>query len=232
MPFTRFVSSSKNKWSWLFLKGFLLSIIFNSCSFSGKSTKRLYESYRQKIFDVVIVPGVPFRNGTWDKTMKGRVYWAKYLYDQGITKNILFSGSAVYTPYYEAIIMQLYAIELGVPREHIFFETRAEHSTENVYYSYEKARELGFKNMGLAYDPFQSKLLNRFIRKQFNGEVAVLPMVMDTMKALEPIMIDPVINAREAYYKDFVSIKKRESFFKRLKGTVGYNIKYRSKQSE
>jgi len=32
--------------------------------------------------------------------------------------------------------------------------------------------------------------------------------------------------AEEAFVKDFVSIEERESFFKRLRGTIGKNIKY------
>lgn len=63
----------------------------------------------------MIVPGIPLEDGKWSSTMKGRIYRAKYLYDEGITKNILFPRSAVYTPYYEGKIMSLYAIELSVP---------------------------------------------------------------------------------------------------------------------
>jgi uncharacterized SAM-binding protein YcdF (DUF218 family) len=29
---------------------------------------------------------------------------------------------------------------IGIPRENIFTETKAEHSTENIYYSYKKAQ--------------------------------------------------------------------------------------------
>jgi hypothetical protein len=43
---------------------------------------------------------------------------------------------------------------------------------------------------------------------------------------MESTMIHhPVIDADKAIRKDFVSIKERESFFKRLKGTSGKNIK-------
>jgi len=41
---------------------------------------------------------------------------------------------------------------------------------------------------------------------------------------MEPEMTDPVINAEPAYRKDFVSLKKREGFWKRLRGTLGKNI--------
>lgn len=209
----------------LFLQLLLSSAVIYSCSYSIKTTKKLLEKSKTKVYDVVVVPGVPLENGKWSRAMKGRIYWAKYLYDQGITKNIIFSGSAVYTPYYEGIIMALYAIALGVPQEHVFYETRAEHSTENIYYSYKKAKQLGFNKIALASDPFQTKSLRKFTRKKLSGDVGMLPMVMDTMKLLETTMIDPIIDIQKAYEKDFISIKKRQGFFKRLKGTLGYNIK-------
>ncbi|MBC7887757.1 MAG: YdcF family protein [Ferruginibacter sp.] len=176
-------------------------------------------------YDIIVVPGAPLENDQWSRTMRGRIYWAKYLYDRGITKNIMFSGSAVYTPYYEGIIMAQYAIAIGIPAEHVFYETKAEHSTENIYYSVIKANELGFKKIALASDPFQTKTLRSFTRKKLNRDIGMLPMVMDTMKMLEPAMIDPVIDIKKAFKKDFVSIKNRQGFFKRLKGTMGYNIK-------
>lgn len=206
------------------IKGLMLLLLVESCSYSAKTTKRLFERAKGRTFDVIVVPGVPLENGKWSRTMKGRIYWAKYLYDQGIAGNIMFSGSAVYTPYYEGIIMALYANALGIPEEHVFSETRAEHSTENIYYSYLKAKQLGFKTIALASDPFQTKLLRRFTRRKVSREVVMLPMVMDTMKMLEPLMIDPWIPVDKAFKTGFVSIRKREGFFKRLGGTLGYNL--------
>lgn len=200
------------------------SLLLNSCSFSGKTTKRLFEKSKNETFDVIIVPGVPFENGAWSRTMKARVYWSKYLYEKGIAKNIMYSGSAVYTPYYEARIMALYARAIGVPKERIFTETAAEHSTENIYYSYKKAKLLGFNKIALASDPFQTKLLKRFIRKRVDANVRLIPFITDTLKILEPHMIDPVIDHQQAFRQDFISITKREGFWKRLNGTRGANL--------
>lgn len=223
--FMRYLNSPYINYSLPPFIGFFISLIFYSCAYSAKTTKKLLEVSKSTIYDIVIVPGVPLENEKWSRTMKGRIYWAKYLYDQGITKNILFSGSAVYTPYYEGIIMALYAIAIGIPPQHVFYETRAEHSTENIYYGYVKATTLGFKNIALASDPFQTKSLRRFAHKKLNPEIGMIPMVVDTMKMLEFTMIDPVIDIQKAYDSNFISIKKREGFFKRLKGTLGYNIK-------
>ena len=120
--------------------------------------------------------------------------------------------------------MALYAEALGIPRENLYTETRAEHSTENIYYAYHKARKMGFEKIALASDPFQTRSLKKFARKKVSPEISLIPMVLDTMRSLEPIMIDPPINYEKAFCKGFVSIKKRESFWKRLRGTMGKNI--------
>jgi uncharacterized SAM-binding protein YcdF (DUF218 family) len=203
---------------------FSILFIFNSCYFSHRATQKLFDKSKSKVFDVIIVPGVPLENGKWSKTMKGRIYWSKYLYDQGIAKNIMYSGSSVYTPYYEGEVMALYAEALGIPKEHLFSETKAEHSTENIYYAYKKARKLGFKNIALASDPFQTKSLKKFTRERVSPEIALIPMVVDTMKSMEPHMIDPVIDYEKTFNKDFISIRKKQSYWKRLRGTMGKNI--------
>src|SRR5690606_26912078 len=168
--------------------------------------------------------GIPFENGKWDRIMKGRIYWSKYLFDKGIAKNIMYSGSAVYTAYYEAEIMAMYAKAIGIPPKNIYTETRAEHSTENAYYGYKKAQQLGFERIALASDPFQTKLLRRYVRKKVDPEMVLIPMVVDTMKAMEPSMIDPYINPQGAFKPGFISIKERESFWRRLRGTLRGNI--------
>jgi uncharacterized SAM-binding protein YcdF (DUF218 family) len=206
----------------------LIPFIFNSCYYSRKSAQKLFDASKAEVFDVVVVPGVPFEKGKWSKTMKGRVYWSWFLYNKGIAKNVMYSGSAVYSPYYEGIIMAMYAQALGIPRENIFYETDAEHSTENIYYSYQKAKKLGFEKVALASDPFQTRSLKRFTRKRVSPDIVLLPMVSDTMKVLKDKMKDPDIDSGKAFKTDFISIRKREGFFKRLRGTLGRNIKYAS----
>jgi len=213
---------------YLFLKRYfifypLLSLI--SCAYSSKATKKLYrQALEKKPYDAIIVPGIPFENGKWGRVMKGRIYWSKYLYDQGLARNIIYSGSDVYTPYVEGEIMAAYAVALGIPREHVFSETRAEHSTGNVYYSYRLALKLGFKKIALASDPFQTRMLRKFTRKKVSASIDLIPMVEERLKEIEPEMKDPVINAEAAFRKDFVSLKDREGFWKRLRGTLGKNI--------
>lgn len=200
-------------------------ILFNSCMFSSKKTRYYYNKAKQQTYDVIIVPGVPFYEKiNWSRTMKARVYWSKFLFDNGIAKNIMYSGSAVYSPYYEARIMALYAEAIGIPKENIFIETKAEHSTENIYYSYKKSKKLGFKTVALASDPFQTKQLKSYVRRKVSSDITLIPIVFDTLRKMEPEMKDPVIDFQQAFVKDFIPITKRENFWKRMKGTFGKNL--------
>jgi len=195
-----------------------------TCSYTVKKAGEMYLESENKTFDAIIVPGVPFENGNWSEVMRIRVFWSKYLYEKGIAKNIIYSGSAVYSPYYEAEIMALYGEKLGIPKEHIFAENKAEHSTENVYYSYKMAKLLGFETIALATDPFQSKMVKSFIRKELKDKITVIPIVYDTLYAMNPPMHDPKIDPTSAYDSAFVSLVEREGFWKRLRGTRGKNL--------
>lgn len=199
--------------------------LVGSCSFSGRMQKKLLHSAEASQYDAIIVPGIPYNNGHWDRIMKARVYWAKYLFDRGIAKNIIFSGNAVHSRFYEGTIMAMHAVALGVPAAHVYADTLAEHSTENVYYSYRLGRKLGFEKMALASDPFQTKLLRGFCRKYFPSPIDEIPFVMDTLKKLEPQMVDPVIDSMQAVKPGFVPLEARTSFRERWRGTRGKNIR-------
>jgi uncharacterized SAM-binding protein YcdF (DUF218 family) len=201
-------------------------ILLNACSFSAKTTERYYKKALAESYDMIAVPGVPFTEAGWDSTMKARVYWAKHLYDKGIAKNIMFSGASVGSPYFEGDIMALYAIAIGIPKEHVYSEIKAQHSTENLYYVYLKSKKLGFTKLALATDPFQAKQLKRFARVRIGEQTGLIPIVFDTLRAMQPFMINPKIDYHKAYDSNFVSLKSKESFWKRLRGTMGKNIDY------
>lgn len=208
----------------------LLLSCMASCVSYRKRPAQLFNEVVQghKTFDAAIVPGVPFNNNNWDSVMKGRVLWAAFLYHKEIIRNIIFSGGAVYSPYYESKIMKLYALELGVPDSNIFCETRAEHSTENIYYSYELARKKGFKTIALATDPFQSSLTKRFTRRRFATPIQHIPFMVDTLKILnnEEYKIDPI----SAFESSFKSILEREKWLRRFRGTLGAFIPWEHKK--
>ncbi len=199
-----------------------------SCTFANKRAVRLYKAVEQQgyTYDAIIVPGVPFNGISWDSTMKGRVLWSYHLYKNGITRNVIYSGGAVYTAYYEAKIMALYGEQLGIPKEHIFCDTLAEHSTENVFYSYEIARRQGFKSIALATDPGQSSLLGGFTRKRFGTPIAHVPFVVDTLKKYSHL--NPKIEPSSALKINFQSLVEREGTWQRMKGTAGKYIPWKN----
>jgi uncharacterized SAM-binding protein YcdF (DUF218 family) len=210
----------------IYLLFLLLGGIATSCVFFGPSEKKLYSLAEiKKPYDVIIVPGVPFDSvlGDWNFAMKGRVYWSAYLYEKGIAKNIIYSGAAVYTPYVEAEIMRMFGEQLGIPAEHIYVETKAEHSTENVYYSYYLAKNLGFEKIAIATDPFQAKMLKGYPGK-IKLKIDFIPFVMDSLRTMEK-KSSIKIDAEKAKMKGFSSIADRQSRFKRIWGTLGKNVK-------
>jgi uncharacterized SAM-binding protein YcdF (DUF218 family) len=202
-------------------------LTFNSCIYSPAKCNELLNKSYNKQYDIIVVPGVPFNGEKWSLIMKSRVYWSKYLYDKGIAKNIMYSGSAVYSPYIEAEIMAMYAEAIGIPKEHILVETKAEHSTENIFYSYYKAKKLNFTSVALASDPYQTKALKKFIDEKLNSEINIIPIVYDSLNTLKPIMFDPVIDFKKAFVKNFKALPNRETYWERRKGTRGEKIDYK-----
>jgi uncharacterized SAM-binding protein YcdF (DUF218 family) len=200
----------------------LLALILTHCTFSHYAKKSFEEARKEKPFDVIIVPGAPYQYGSVSNVVKMRLYWAKLLYDSGYTKNIIFSGSSVYTPYVEGVVMKVMADSLGIPPEHTFSEIRAEHSTENVYYSWKMAKEMGFNKIALATDPYQSGMLRTFTKK-YCPDMKSIPIIFGTMEIGTRTL--PAIDTASVYVKDFVSIVKRENFWQRLRGTRGKRIK-------
>lgn len=205
------------------------SHFFYSCTI-GKANKTFEQNVVEAPYDVIIVPGIPYNeeDSTWGDVMKIRVYWSRYLYENDYTKNVMYSGSAVYTPFVESEVMKLYGEALGIPSEVIYTETNAEHSTENLYYGYQLAKDLGFEKIAVATDPFQSAMLMSFAKRN-EMDVAFMPIVIDTLEKIDKI--NPEIDPTVARVDNFVSIVDRESMWKRWMGTMGKNIKERPNTS-
>ena len=202
-----------------------LLVAISGCTFFRPGPAKLFRrAVKNEPYDVIIVPGCPFDGKEWSLAMKGRVIWAVYLVKKGIAKNIIFSGGSVYSPYVEAKIMALYAEQLGIPKEKIFIEDKAEHTTENIYYSYHIAKNLGFSKMAVASDPYQSNLLMGFTKRRFKLPIAHIPYIIDTLKTIDKV--NPVINPESAHVDNFKSIVETQSKWHRLRGTQGKNIKF------
>jgi hypothetical protein len=181
-------------------------------------------------FDAIIVPGFPQteKDTVWHDVIFIRLAWAKFLYDKGMTKHIIYSGAAVHSPYVEGVFMADYARAMGIPEKAILIDSLAEHSSENVYYSFLLARSMGMKRVALATDPFQAgmmKPVRRRIKRVFKQKVDQLPIVFDTIRTLNNQT--PRIDFSHAFRENHVPLVQRKSFFKRLKGTLGMNINWR-----
>ena len=203
----------------------IVSMLFGSFQLFAKSPDKTIANVEVNApYDAIIVPGVPYNDEYWTRVLMGRIYWSFYLYQNGYTKNIIYSGSAVYTPYVEAKIMAMYAKKMGIPEENIIIETQAEHSVENVYYSYNLAQEKGFKKVALATDPYQSKWMER-PSKKMNVPIDFIPFSTDLLETMD--IPEYEIDEEKAFVQDFVSLTERKNFFQRLRGTLGKNIDYK-----
>ncbi|HRG08559.1 MAG TPA: ElyC/SanA/YdcF family protein [Cyclobacteriaceae bacterium] len=197
-----------------------LALLLTYCSVRKSVIKSYALAKETRPYDVIIVPGIPYEKSETSMVMKMRIQWAKHLYDSGFTRNIIFSGSAVYSPFVEGIAMKVIADSLGIPAQHTFSETSAEHSTENVYYSWKMAKEMGFTKIALATDPFQAAMLKRFIKEYCPGVTAV-PVYIEKIDLDKPL---PVIDTTSFYVANFVSLKERETFWQRFSGTRGKKV--------
>ena len=204
---------------------FIVILTVTSCSLFRPQPKTLFKrALKNQPYDVIIVPGCPYDGKDWSLAMKGRVIWAVYLIKKGIAKNVIFSGGSVYSPYVESKIMALYAEELGVPKEKIIIEDKAEHTTENIYNSYWIAKKMGFTKIAVASDQFQSNLLMGFTNRRFKLPIAHIPYIIDTLKTIDKVY--PKINPKSAHVDNFHSIVETQSKWYRFRGTRGKNIKF------
>jgi hypothetical protein len=207
----------------------LSAMMLTSACAGQKFARKYYTKAKHDApYDAIIVTGIPYTDSTNSGMIyTARILWSKYLFDNHITKNIIYSGSAVSTPYYEGKAMKIVADSLGVPPDHTFAETKAEHSTENVYYGMKMAHKLGFKKLAVAADPFQVKMLKKFLKKRCNN-MAMIPIVYDSVihdkKQWQSQL--PKVDYTGAYAPNFVRLSDRESFSERFRGTQGKHIKF------
>jgi len=199
-----------------------------SYDFSEQKEQDIERLKKAGPYDVIIVPGVPYQDPTLKIILKARILWAKYLFDHDIAKNIIFSGASVYNPYIEGKIMRIYADSLHIPSSHTFSETKAEHSTENIYYSLLMAKRLGFKKIAVATDLYQAIIINRFIKKNC-PDLTVIPIEYDKINLFTATW--PEIDPSSAFVDTFVSIVEREDRVRRFKGTLGKNINFSQNDS-
>jgi len=180
------------------------------------------EEPARPVYDAVIVPGFPFEDGQGRMTIfhRMRLFWAYHLYTTGETRNIIVSGGAVHSPYVEAEVMAIHLREMGVNPRNIYIENRAEHSTENVFYSLEVARNAGFTKVAVATDPMHSRMISFLLRKHDLG-VQYLPADIVMVARMYWRRFDRTVDASPALINNFVPLKEREDRTQRMRGTKG-----------
>jgi uncharacterized SAM-binding protein YcdF (DUF218 family) len=184
------------------------TLFFSSCGIINHYAINTFEkNVRHAPYDVVIVPGIPYDTSKMNPIFKGRMLWAKSLYDNGIARNIIFSGSAVHTPYVEGYIMKMMADSMGIPADRTFIEDKALRSTENVEYGVKLAHKLGFKNIAIATDPLQILFLKKYTR-DFHAHVALLPFRFDAMAEYYKSTL-PKVEHANAFVENFIPRDKR-----------------------
>lgn len=204
---------------------FTALFLFSSC---GVFTDIPFQIAKKKApYDIIIVPGFPYEKRPDLNTIyKVRIFWAYHLYKTGITNNVMFSGSAVHTPYVEAKVMAEFAKQMGIPEEHIFIEDSAEHSTENLFYGYQLSKKMGFNKIAVATDPFQSGMIS-FLTRKDKLPVDYIPAKIETIAVKYWNTFKFNINDKNAFKKNFVPLVERISKEERMKGTHGERFRER-----
>ncbi len=205
-------------------------LLLSSC---GVFTDIPFQIAKKKApYDIIIVPGFPYEKRPDLNTIyKVRIFWAYHLYTTGIAKNIMFSGSAVHTPYVEAKIMAEFAKQMGIPEEHIFIEDSAEHSTENLFYGYQLAKKLGYTKIAVATDPFQSGMIS-FLSRKDKLPVDYIPAKVETIAVKYWNTYKFNINDKNAFKENFIPLVERTSKEERMQGTHGERFRELKKNPE
>jgi len=202
-----------------------IALLLNSCSlvkhWPGASIKKA----KKEPYDVVIIPGFPYDGKHWNEVIKFRLLWAVYLYENKLATNFIFSGSAVKTPYNEGCIMAQYAAKMGIPKENIFIEPFAEHSSENVYFSLQLAKKMGFKRIAVATDPFQGFLLTNYTQRIRNENIAFINIIPRYIRK-HKFADEPKIDQWLAFEDDFVPLTEKQDYWRRKKASLGLDIDY------
>ena len=141
----------------LMIAGILGVILILGINFHMKSSvsERVYNENRTIDFekvDCILVLGAGIRNnGEPSPALKDRLTRSIELYNQGVSDRILMSGDHGRKSYDEVNTMKRYAVNMGVPAEHIFMD----HAGFSTYESIYRARDIfQVKTVAIVSQPF------------------------------------------------------------------------------
>ena len=135
-----FIKSVLSKFIVLFIVAFLIFILINL--YVKSSTENLIISKDEALNvnpDCIIVLGAGVRSdGSPSPMLQDRLITGIELYEEGVSDRILMSGDHTKKGYDEVNIMKSYAIDRGIPSEHIFMD----HAGISTYDSIYRAKEI------------------------------------------------------------------------------------------
>lgn len=118
-----------------------------------------------KAYDAIIVLGNPAKkDGTPSPIMYSRVEKAAKLYHQGISQNIIFSGSCVANEYSECVVMKDLALLLGVLEKHIYLENESKNTYQNIEYVKTMIESLPFNHCLIITSSWHLRKTYRFTK--------------------------------------------------------------------
>ena len=136
----KFIKSVMSKIIILVIAAFLVFIIINS--YVKSSTENLIISKDEALNinpDCIIVLGAGVRSdGTPSPMLQDRLITGIELYENGVSDRILMSGDHTKKGYDEVNIMKSYALNMGIPSEHVFMD----HAGISTYDSIYRAKEI------------------------------------------------------------------------------------------
>lgn len=123
--------------------------------------------------DVAIVLGYPgLKNGQPSLFMLSRVEKAVQLWKQHHVDYLIMSGGAAHNDMIEATMMKEIAVQLGVPKDAIFIETKARNTYQNLLYTKEILDKYAFHSCLIVTNTWHIKRAQFFVDKfKIDGEM-------------------------------------------------------------
>jgi len=132
--------------------------------------------------DVIIVLGAGMNKlGEINKTAQERVKETKLLFDEGFGQNIILTGGKDKKyGYFNSEKMEEYAVQIGIPKEDIFLETKSKNTYENAVFSKEIMIENNWENALVTTSDFHTKR-SCWIFKKLNMETKCIVAEKNTV---------------------------------------------------
>ena len=113
---------------------------------------------------IVVFGGGVGETGSPGKSTIERARFAADLYKKGFASKVIFSSGYTYK-YNDAENMKVFAVSMGVPKEDIMLELKANNAYENVLYSSQIVRSSGLSSIILISAPYNMKRVSLVYNK-------------------------------------------------------------------